>query len=598
MGVILNGDSPVPTRVVKKILQPVAPITAEQKLARKNELKARGTLLMALPDKHQLKFNSHKDAKTLIEAIKKRYGGNTETKKVQKTLLKQQYENFTGSHSESLDQIHDRLQKLVIQIEIHEVSLSQEDVNLKFLRSLPSEWKTHTLIWRNKADLEEESLDDLLKSLKIYKAKIDVDDLEEIDLRWQMAMLTMRARRFLQKTGRNLGANGPTSMGFDMSKVECYNCYRKGHFARECRSLKDSRQNSAAEPQKRIVPVETSTSNALVSQCMIVDVVDSSSGSLITTPFLLLLGAATTLAGAVINVDDIEEMDIKWNIALLSKVECFNCHKMGHFAREYRAPKSQDRGRRENFKQGSKEEEHAPKALMAIDGVGWDWSYITNEKENHALVADEEAPTEFALMAKSSSSYENEVKARLVEFKNQEIKFCKKIRGLEFNVESKNNRFERLTNELEELKKEKEGLDSKLTVLLPPPSQVYSPSKKDMSWTGLPEFTDDTITDYSRPSPSIESNSNELQSSNSSVYENGESSSSILSKPVFTFMKAVDSPTVKENPKKDKIGSKPNKNRKRSEAQKSQKQSQSREKEKLRKMQVEGPESAKSYKLY
>nr|GFD25389.1 hypothetical protein [Tanacetum cinerariifolium] len=119
------------------------------KLARKNELKAHGTLLMALLDKHQLKFNSHKDAKSLMEAIEKRFGGNTETKKVQKTLLKQQFENFSGSTSESLDQIHDNLQKLVSQLEIHGVFLSQEDVNLKFLRSLPSEWKTHTLIWRN-----------------------------------------------------------------------------------------------------------------------------------------------------------------------------------------------------------------------------------------------------------------------------------------------------------------------------------------------------------------------------------------------------------------------------------------------------------------
>nr|GFD12078.1 ribonuclease H-like domain-containing protein [Tanacetum cinerariifolium] len=117
--VILNGDSPAPIRVVEGVLQPVAPTTAEQKLARKNELKARGTLLMALPDKHQLEFNSHKDAKTLTEAIEKRFGGNTKTKKVQKTLLKQQYKNFTGSSSESLDQIHDRLQKLVRQLEIH-----------------------------------------------------------------------------------------------------------------------------------------------------------------------------------------------------------------------------------------------------------------------------------------------------------------------------------------------------------------------------------------------------------------------------------------------------------------------------------------------
>nr|GFB26223.1 ribonuclease H-like domain-containing protein [Tanacetum cinerariifolium] len=87
------------------VVQPVAPTTAKQKLARKNEVKARGTLLMALPDKHQLKFNSHKDAKTLMEAIEKHFGGNTKTKKVHKTLLKQQFENFSGSSSEGLDQI-------------------------------------------------------------------------------------------------------------------------------------------------------------------------------------------------------------------------------------------------------------------------------------------------------------------------------------------------------------------------------------------------------------------------------------------------------------------------------------------------------------
>nr|GEV69341.1 hypothetical protein [Tanacetum cinerariifolium] len=81
-----------------------------------------------------------------------------------------------------------------------------------------------------------------------------------------MAMLIMRARRFLQRTGRNLGANGPTSLGFDMSKVECYNCHMKGYFARECRSLKDSKRNGAVEPRRRNAPVKTSTSNALVSQ--------------------------------------------------------------------------------------------------------------------------------------------------------------------------------------------------------------------------------------------------------------------------------------------------------------------------------------------
>nr|GEU87836.1 reverse transcriptase domain-containing protein [Tanacetum cinerariifolium] len=100
--VIINGDSPVPTIVVDGVVQPVAHMPAKQKLARRNELKARGTLLMAMPDKHQLKFNSHKDAKTLVEAIEKRFGGNTETKKFQKTLLKQEFENFTGNPTQNL----------------------------------------------------------------------------------------------------------------------------------------------------------------------------------------------------------------------------------------------------------------------------------------------------------------------------------------------------------------------------------------------------------------------------------------------------------------------------------------------------------------
>nr|GEV17038.1 ribonuclease H-like domain-containing protein [Tanacetum cinerariifolium] len=263
--VILNGDSPVPTRVVEGVLQPVAPTTAEQRLAQKNELKASGTLLMVLPEKHQLKFNSHKDAKTLMEAIEKRFEGNIETKKVQKTLLKQQFKNFTGSSFESLDQIHDRLQKLVSQLEIHGVSLSQEDVNLNTTESISAA----AIVFVVCAKMFVSSLPnvDYLSNAVIYSffasqstspqlvnedlKHIDVDDLEEMDLRWQMALLIMRARRFLQKTGRNLGANEPTSMGFDMSKVECYYCHRNGHFDRECRPLKDSRRNGVVEPQRR-----------------------------------------------------------------------------------------------------------------------------------------------------------------------------------------------------------------------------------------------------------------------------------------------------------------------------------------------------------
>ncbi|GKD18652.1 hypothetical protein Tco_1207810, partial [Tanacetum coccineum] len=104
--------------------------------------------------------------------IEKRFGGNKDSMKVQKTFLKQQYENFNGNSSEGLDQIYDRLQKLINQLEIHRETISQEDLNLKLLRSLPSEWKTHTLIWRNKSNLDTLSMDDPYNNMKIYKSEV------------------------------------------------------------------------------------------------------------------------------------------------------------------------------------------------------------------------------------------------------------------------------------------------------------------------------------------------------------------------------------------------------------------------------------------
>nr|GEZ60511.1 hypothetical protein [Tanacetum cinerariifolium] len=192
--VILNGDSPAPTRVIEGVLQPVAPTTTEQRLARKNELKARGTLLMALPDKHQFKFNTHKDAKTLMEAIEKST-------------------NEPVSVAASVSTVS---AKIPVYALLNVDSLSNAVIYLFFASQ------------SNSPQLDNVDL-----------KQTDADDLEEMDLKWQMAMLT----------------------------VECYNCHRKGHFARECRSLKDSRRNDASKPQRRNVPVETSTSNALVFQC-------------------------------------------------------------------------------------------------------------------------------------------------------------------------------------------------------------------------------------------------------------------------------------------------------------------------------------------
>nr|GEV74015.1 hypothetical protein [Tanacetum cinerariifolium] len=165
-------------------------------------------------------------------------------------------------------------------------------------------------------------------------------------------------------------------------------------------------------------------------------------------------------------------------------------------------------------------------------------------KWNMALLsmrADKKAPTNFALMANTSAERLAQVESRLVEHREIEIKYCEKIRGLELEVEFKTNSLECLAKKLETLKKEKEGLDGKLAgfqtaskdldsllesqrldknkeelgynVVPSPPAQIYSSSKKDMSWTGLPEFKDDTVTDYSRPAPTVESSPDDANDS-------------------------------------------------------------------------------------
>nr|GEU99035.1 ribonuclease H-like domain-containing protein [Tanacetum cinerariifolium] len=137
------------------------PITSvKDKAQRRLEVKARSTLMMGIPNEHQLKFNSIKDAKQLMGSIEKSIGGNAATKKTQRNLLKQKYENFTASNSKMLDQTFDKLQKLVSH-------LSQKDVNQKLLRSLSPEWNTHAVVWRNKLDLDPINIDDLYNNLKM-----------------------------------------------------------------------------------------------------------------------------------------------------------------------------------------------------------------------------------------------------------------------------------------------------------------------------------------------------------------------------------------------------------------------------------------------
>ncbi|GJY16601.1 hypothetical protein Tco_0387023 [Tanacetum coccineum] len=170
--IIENGNAPIVTKTVDGKETVIPPTSVEEKAQRRAELKARSTLLMALPNEHQLKFNSYKDAKTLMQAIENRFGGNTATKKTQKNLLKQQYENFAASSTEVIEQTYERLQKLISQLEMHGEVIPQEDINQKFLRSLSQEWTMHTIVWRNKLEIETLSLDDLFNNLKAYESEV------------------------------------------------------------------------------------------------------------------------------------------------------------------------------------------------------------------------------------------------------------------------------------------------------------------------------------------------------------------------------------------------------------------------------------------
>ncbi|GJR69448.1 ribonuclease H-like domain-containing protein [Tanacetum coccineum] len=262
--VIMNGDSPAIASSSTEGPIPLKP--AEQKLARKNELKSKSTLLLAIPDEHLLKFHAIKDAKTLWEAIKERFGGNKESKKIQKTILKQQYENFTVSRSEGLDKTYDRFQKPQQLEIIDDTSSTNEAVNTA--HDVPAA--------RSKGQASSSTYaDDVMFSFFVNQSnsphldnedleQIDTDDLEEMDLKWKVVMLTIKVKRFLKKTGKNLNFNSKETVDFHKTKVECYNCHRRCHFARECRAPRNQGNRNGDAP-RRIVPVETPT-NALVVQ--------------------------------------------------------------------------------------------------------------------------------------------------------------------------------------------------------------------------------------------------------------------------------------------------------------------------------------------
>nr|GEX55453.1 putative reverse transcriptase domain-containing protein [Tanacetum cinerariifolium] len=398
-------------------------LTAEDMQKKKNDVKARTTLLLSLLDEHQLRFSKYKTARELWAAILKTFGDIEATKKTKKNLLKQQYGNFRAECSETLEQTFSRLQVIVGQLQFMDVEVEQDNLNQKFLTSLAPELLLHTLVWRNRSDLDTMSLDDLYNHLKVYESEVQ------------------------KKTEPN---------------------YQNMAFI-------SSAKHSSGNEDGNIACVPTASTN-----------VPTASASVATI--------------------------------------------------------SQD--------------------------TAWD----------HALVADEEAPTEFALMANTNTErkvFDNslcskdckknndslnskitdlidklfdakkliyhyklalaQVESRLVEYKEREVKYCEKNRTLEFYNGSNTECIEILKKKLETLKQEKE---------------------RDLSWAGLPECKDDTVTDYSRPEPTVKSSPDNDKKRNRFVSKTV--ASPIIPKPFVKFVKASDSQSKSktdetETPKKSLV---------------------------------------------
>ncbi|GKC41699.1 hypothetical protein Tco_1059421, partial [Tanacetum coccineum] len=277
--VIQNGNSKKRISTGKDgVIRVLSLVSAAEIHVVEKERKERTILLMAIPKEHLRRFHGMDDAKEIWEAIRTRFGGNANSKKMQKVVLKQQFEAFTISSLEGLEKGYDIFQQLLSQLEAHGAKISTEDANHKFLRSLPPAWLNLAMTMRTKPDVDTLSIDDFKSSTNkvksghtgaystytttshiqerevhagftdevIYslfpKQSEDLDllhedlkqindvDIEEMNINWQIAMIAIRMKKFYKKTGRRVRIDGNKPVGFDKKKLECFRCHNTGHF--------------------------------------------------------------------------------------------------------------------------------------------------------------------------------------------------------------------------------------------------------------------------------------------------------------------------------------------------------------------------------
>nr|GEV28626.1 ribonuclease H-like domain-containing protein [Tanacetum cinerariifolium] len=318
---IKNGNSLKRTgRSTDGLIIFLPPVTIEEHLAVQRKSKARTTLLQSIPDDHITDFHYMDDARDIWNAVKARFGGNAESKKMRKSMLKQEFSEFRISKAEGVYKGYDRMQKILSQLNQLNAKLDAEEINLRFLRVLPSscfqvaltlKTKGHTAfvstISTNKklsyGDCSNYSstttysipsnsktrsyrtgnvIEDVLHSFVTdtepeqqlaYEdfERIDKLDLEEIDLKWQIAMLSVRVHKFEQKARRKIDFDKKESAKFNKQKVRCFKCQQRGHFARECREKGGNDKQRYSSFNNQEIGRKEEDSKALVSVDTFVD---------------------------------------------------------------------------------------------------------------------------------------------------------------------------------------------------------------------------------------------------------------------------------------------------------------------------------------